>query len=58
MLSTKDLVFKERPAKKLIEKYMRPYEIEEVVSKNAAKLKLPSLMRIHLAVKYKELVKE
>jgi len=28
ILSTKDLVFKERPAKKLMEKYVRPYEIE------------------------------
>ena len=28
MLSTKDLVFKERPAKKLIERYVGPYKIE------------------------------
>ena len=38
MLSTKNLVFKERPVQKLTEKYMRPYEIEEVVSSNAVKL--------------------
>jgi len=38
MLSTKDLVFKERPVQKLIERYVRPYEIEEVVSSNAVKL--------------------
>ena len=31
MLSTKDLVFKERPVRKLVERYMGPYEIEEVV---------------------------
>jgi len=38
MLSTKDLVFKERPVHKLVEWYVGPYEIEEVVSLNAVKL--------------------
>ena len=38
MLSTKDLVFKERPVCKLVERYMWPYEIEEVVLSNAVKL--------------------
>jgi len=50
MLSTKDLVFKERPAKKLMERYVGLYEIEEVVLKNTVKLKLPAFMRIHLVV--------
>ena len=50
LLSTKDLVFKERPSKKLTERYVGPYAIEEVVSSNAVKLRLPSLMRIHLVV--------
>ena len=63
LLSTKDLVFKERPSKKLMERYVGPYTIEEVVSSNAVKLQLPSLMRIHLVVNiswivhYKEQVK-
>ena len=63
LLSTKDLVFKERPSKKLMERYVGPYAIEEVVSSNAVKLRLPSLMRIHLVVNiswivhYKEQVK-
>jgi len=63
MLSTKDLVFKERLVKKLIERYMRPYVIEKVVSKNMVKLKLPASMRIYPVVnvsrimRYKELVK-
>ena len=39
MLSTKDLVFKERPSRKLTERYVGPYAIEEVVSSNAVKLK-------------------
>ena len=34
MLSTKDLVFKERPAKKLVDQYVGPYTIKEVVSAN------------------------
>ena len=64
LLSTKDLVFKERPTKKLMERYVGPYAIEEVVSSNAVKLQLPSSMRIHLVVnvsrivRYKEQVKE
>ena len=40
MLSTKDLVFKERLVKKLTERYMRLYVVEEVILKNAVKLKL------------------
>jgi len=63
LLSTKDLVFKERPMKKLTERYVGPYAIEEVVSSNAVKLQLPSSMRIHPVVnvsrivRYKEQVK-
>ena len=63
LLSTKDLVFKERPSKKLTERYVGPYAIEEVVSSNAVKLRLPSSMRIHPVVnvsrivRYKEQVK-
>ena len=63
LLSTKDLVFKERPSKKLTEKYMGPYAIEEVVLSNAVKLQLPSSMRIYPVVsvswivRYKEQVK-
>ena len=50
MLSTKNLVFKERPAKKSMERYVGLYEIEGVVSRNVVKLKLPAAMRIHLVV--------
>ena len=38
MLSTKDLVFKERLVKKLVERYVGLYEIKEVVSTNMVKL--------------------
>ena len=50
LLSTKDLVFKERSAKKLMERYVGPYVIEEVVLSNTVKLRLPTSMRIHLVV--------
>ena len=50
LLSTKDLVFKKRPVKKLTERYIGLYVIEEVVSSNAVKLWLPTSMRIHLVV--------
>jgi len=63
ILSTKDLVFKERLVRKLVERYVGPYEIEEVVSTNVIKLRLLSSMRIHPVVnvsrivQYKEQVK-
>ena len=38
LLSTKDLVFKERPARKLVDQYVGSYTIEEVVSTNTIKL--------------------
>ena len=38
MLSIKNLVFKGRPAKKLVDRYIGPYIIDEVVSTNAVKL--------------------
>jgi len=56
LLSTKDLVFKERPVRKLTERYVGPYEIEEVVSPNAVKLQLPTSMRIHLVVNVSQIV--
>ena len=63
MLSTKDLVFKEWPVKKLVDQYVGPYIIE-VVSTNIVKLRLPTSIRIHLVVnvswvvQYREQVKE
>jgi len=63
MLSIKDSVFKERPAKKLTEKYVKLYIVEEIVSKNIVKLKLLASVRIYLVVnisrvlRYRELIK-
>ena len=47
ILSTKDLVFKERLVKNLIERYMESYVVEKVILKN---LKLLVSIRIHLVV--------
>ena len=56
MLSTKDLVFKKRLAKKLVDRYVGLYTIEEVISTNAVKLQLPISMRIHLVVNISQIV--
>jgi len=56
LLSTKDLVFKERLVKKLVERYVGPYTIEEVVFTNVVKLQLPTSMRIHLVVNISQIV--
>ena len=56
MLSTKDLVFKERPAMKLEDWYVGLYITDEVVSTNTVKLQLPTLMRIHLVVNVSQVV--
>ena len=64
MLSMKDLVFKEWLVKKLVDWYVSPYIINEVVSTNMIKLWLPTSIRIHLVVnvswveQYKEQVGE
>jgi len=50
MLSIKDLVCKERLARKLVDQYISPYIIDEVVSTNVVKLQLLTSMRIHPVV--------
>ena len=50
-------MFKERPTKKLMERYVGPYVIEEVVLLNVVKLRLPSSMRIHSVVNVSRIVR-
>ena len=63
MLSIKILVFKEQLTRKLVDWYVGPYIIEEIISTNTVKLKLLTTMRIHLfvnvswVIRYRELVK-
>ena len=56
MLITKDLVFKEKPAKKLVDQYISLYIIDEVVSTNVVKLQLLTLMRIYPVVNISRVV--
>jgi len=46
----KDLVFKERLARKLIDQYIGLYIIDKVVSTNVIKLQLLTSIRIYLVV--------
>ena len=50
MLSMKDLMFKERPMKKLVDQFINPYVIEEVVFLNVIKLQLLILIKIYPVV--------
>ena len=50
-------MFKERPSRKLMERYVGPYVIKEVVSSNTVKLQLPSSMRIHPVVNVSQIVR-
>ena len=50
MLSTKDLMFKKRLAKKLVNWFIGPYTIDKIISTNVVKLWLPMLIRVHLVV--------
>lgn len=43
MLSTKDLEFKEQTARKLVDHYVGPYTIDEIVSTNAVKWSFEAL---------------
>jgi len=56
MLSIKDLMFKEKLARKLVNWYVGLYFINEVVSTNTVKLQLPTSMRIHLVVNVSQIV--
>ena len=56
-MSTKDLVFKERPMKKLTERYVGPYVIEEMISSNVVKLQLPSSIRIYPVVNVSQIIR-
>jgi len=48
MFSAKDLVLKEKLARKLVDQYVGLYIIEKVVSTNVVKLRLPISIKIFL----------
>ena len=57
MLSMKDLVFKKRLAKKLVNWYISLYIIDKIISTNAVKLQLLTSWRIHLVVNISQVIR-
>jgi len=58
LLSTKDLIWqmRNRETKKLIEKFVRPYKIKKIISKNVVELELLVSMKIYLVVNVSRIV--
>jgi len=46
-----------RAMKKLTEKFIGPYVVRKIVSENAVELELPALLRIHLVVNVRRIVR-
>ena len=59
LISTKDFSMElmKRATKKLTEKFIGPYVVRNIVSENAIELELPALLRIHLVVNVRRIVK-
>jgi len=59
LISTKDFSVKlmKRATKKLTEKFIEPYVVKKIVSENVVELELPVLLRVHLVVNVRRLVK-
>jgi len=56
MLSIKDLMFKKRLVKKLVNQYVSLYIINKMIFTNVVKLWLPTSMRIHSVVNISQVV--
>ena len=52
LLSTKDLKYQiqERRSEKLTERFVGPYQVKKIISKNTIELDLPSTVKIHPVV--------
>ena len=59
LISTKNFLMElmKRVMKKLTEKYIGPYMVKKIILENAVELELPVLLRIHLVVNIKRIVK-
>jgi len=59
LISMKDfsMELRKKVMKKLIEKYIGPYMVKKIMSKNAVELELLALLRIHLVVNVRRIVK-
>jgi len=59
LISTKDFLMElmKRAIKKLMEKFIGPYVVRKIVSENVVELELLVLLRIHLVVNMRRIVK-
>ena len=59
LISTKEFLMElmKRATKKLIEKFIGPYVVRKIVSENVVELELLALLRIHLVVNVRRIVK-
>jgi len=59
LISTKDFLMKliKKATKKLTEKFIGPYVVRKIMSKNAVELELPVSLRIHPVVNIRRIVK-
>jgi len=59
LISTKDFSMElmKKVTKKLMEKFIRPYVVRKIVSEYVVELELPALLRIHLIVDVRRIVK-
>ena len=59
LISMKDFSMElmKRAMKKLTEKFIGPYVVKKIVSENTVELELPALLRIHLVVNVRRIVK-
>ena len=59
LISMKDFLMEliKRVTKKLTEKFIGPYVVRKIVSKNAVELELPASLRIYLVVNIRRIVK-
>ena len=59
LISMKDfpMEWMKRLMRKLIEKYIGPYVVKKIVSENTVELEFPALLRVHLVVNVRRIVK-
>ena len=59
LISKKDFLMElmKRATKKLTKKFIEPYVVRKIVSENVVELELPAVLRIHLVVNVRRLVK-
>jgi len=59
LISTKEFSMElmKKAMKKLTEKFIGPYVVKKIVSENTVELELPVLLRIHLVVNVRRIVK-